>query len=93
MLCVGDGTGSPGNVGDWGLCGEGAGSAVHRAPAPLFLSLHSDSQAQTTPWGWQEQVLGGPICFWAQSQWLQAQGGQGKAVLNPGSSAGVHRMH
>lgn len=54
-----------------------------------------DNQARTTPpdLHMQEQALGGPICFLIQSQWLLAQGGQMKAVLNSSSSAVVHRVH
>lgn len=96
MLWVGDG--SPGNGGHpvWGSVWGGGWQCCAQGSCPAVPSLCTgDSLAQTTPLGWhmQEQALEGPMCFWVQSQWLLAQGGQGKAVLDSGSSAEVHRMH
>lgn len=97
MLCVGDGTGSTGNGGDTGGSVWGGGwQCCAQGCCPAVPSLCTgDSRVQTTPLGWhtQEQAPGGPVCFWVQSQWLLAQGGQVKAVLDSGSSAGGHRMH
>lgn len=66
----------------WGLCGDRAGSAVHKA-APTVPSLCTVCTGDAQGW-----TCRGPMCFWIQLQQLLAQQGQMEAVLNSSSSAG-----
>lgn len=79
----------------WGGCWQCCAQGCHPAVPSLCAVCIGNNQARTTPPGlhMQEQAPGGPICFWIRSQWLLAQGGQMKALLNSGSSAGLHRVY